>query len=61
MNDTIKAVLAAVVLLGVFGLCGVGVYKDEMSVTAAMATALSALSSAGVLAKLFGKDEEDEG
>jgi hypothetical protein len=60
MSDKVKAGLSAVVILGVFCLVGLGVYKGDMSVTAALATSLSALTSAGVLAALFGAKPDEE-
>ena len=55
MNDKVKLILSVAVLSGVFALCGVGVYRGDMSVTAALSTAMAALSSAGVFGALFGK------
>jgi hypothetical protein len=55
-QDKIKAILMAAVILGVFILCGLGVYRGEMSVTAALATSLAALTSAGVLGALGVKE-----
>jgi hypothetical protein len=59
-REKLKAVLGSVIVMGVFGLCGLGVYKGDMSVTAALATSLSALTSAGVLAALFGAKPDEE-
>lgn len=53
MSDSMKTVLAVAMLLGVFSLCGLGVYRGEMSAAAAVATSMAALSSAGVLGQLF--------
>ena len=61
MSKRAKAGLAALVIAGVFSLCGVGVYTGEMSATAALATSLSALSSAGLLTAIVtAAKEEDE-
>lgn len=62
MSERAKAGLAALVIAGVFSLCGVGVYTKEMTPTAALATSLSALSSAGLLAAIVrgSRDDEDD-
>lgn len=52
MSDKMKLMLGLGVLIGVFGLCGLGVYRGEVSLSAALATAMAALSSAGVLSKI---------
>lgn len=59
MNETVKAVMSVAFVMGVFALCGLGVYKGEMSTTAAVATSMASLTSAGVFASLFGKKAED--
>ncbi len=60
MTESVKSVLAVVVVVCVFGLCALGVYKDSMSVEAALATSLAALTSSGALAALFAKKEDEE-
>lgn len=59
MSARAKAILSGLVIAGVFGLCGIAVYRGDMSITAAVATCLSALTSAGVLGALTGKKDEE--
>lgn len=59
MSDKTKAILMGLLILGVFALCGVGVYRGDMTVAAGIATSLAALTNAGILAALLARPEEE--
>lgn len=58
-SERLRAGLMALVIAGVFGLCGWAFAEEEMTAKQAVATSLAALSQIGVLASLLPKREDE--